>query len=251
MSITKAILEELYCVKDFKSSEVAKTLGVSISTVLNYLHKYGIAIKGIGHYSTLKEIQFNSEQFEFFDGLMLSDGSLTRKIVSYGNGLSNAKISCAFKYEEFAKYINNFLGLNGNIHKKIHRSIRYKIGQCIQYGLFSSDNIFFTKERNRWYPNGKKEIPEDFRFSPISMNIAYLGDGHLIGEKGGIILSTQSFARDKTEAILIKSLSNIDIKCWITKSNEIRISRLSTIDFLSFIGNCPVECYKYKWNCNR
>ena len=29
--------------------------------------------------------------------------------------------------------------------------------------------------------------------------------------------------------------------------NEIRISAYSVKDFLNYIGECPVNCYRYKW----
>ena len=165
--------------------------------------------------------------------------------VKYGNGYKNAKISCGFKHKEFAVYINDFLDLGGNVHKKIHVSDRYKTGQCVQFGLMSKNNILFTNERQRWYPNGKKIIPEDFRFSPVSMNIVYLSDGHL--DKYHIILSTQSFDRESIERLLIEKLREIKIECWITKNNEIYIASKSVADFLNYIGPCPVECYRYKW----
>ena len=238
--ITKEDLIRLYVESDFKSEQVAEELGYSIPTVLKYLHQYGIKIKGIRHYNVHKGIGYSDEQYQFFDGLIGSDGSLTKQ------GNKNAKISCAFKYEEFATYIKDKLNLK-NVHKKTHFSDRYKAGFCIQYGVMSSNNVLFSKERERWYNNGAKLIPDDFRFSPTSMNIFYLSDGYITKKGKVIYLCTNAFEKTNIEQVLIKNLNYINIDCWVTKMNEICIPRRSVGDFLSYIGPCPVECYKYKW----
>ena len=246
LNIDKDILERLYINKDLKISDISKILNISEQTILKYIHKYNINIKGAKYYNTLPKINFSNNQYEFFDGLILSDGSLVRRKEKNGK-FSNAKISCGFKYKEFAEYIDKYLELDGNIHKKIHKSSRYKSGECIQYGLMSKDNILFSEERNRWYPNNIKEIPKDFRFSPISMNIAYIGDGHLNKKNKYILISTQAFKKIDIENTIINNLHNNGIKCWLTKDNNIYVPKNETSNFLSFIGNCQVECYKYKW----
>ena len=136
--------------------------------------KYGITVKGISHYNKNPKINFSKEQYEFFDGFILSDGSLSGGLKSDGR-FRNYYISAAFRHKEFAEYILLSLGLKNNVHRKVHKSNRYKGGRCVQYGITSEANTLFTSEKKRWYPNGTKIIPKDFRFSPISMNIAYLG----------------------------------------------------------------------------
>lgn len=243
---TKNLLTELYVIKDMKTTEIAKMFNSKPQTVSKYLKLNEIKIKGIKYYNIRDEICFNNEQYEFFDGLMISDGSLY--INNSGGRKRNALLSCAFKYKEFSNYINKFLNLNGNIHKKIHKSDRYKSGLCVQYGLMSQNNILFTKERQRWYPNDKKIIPRDFRFSPISMNIMYLSDGYLIRKKGywSVRLCTNAFERDNID-IIINHLKNVNIYAHITPDNQIMMNTLNSKKFLDYIGDCPVKCYKYKW----
>jgi hypothetical protein len=245
--IDRDTLVDLYINKDLKSQQVAEELGVCDMTVRKYLHKYGLHIKGRKHYKTLPRVEYTVEQFEFFDGLMLGDGSLVRRKIKCSTGLSNAKISCAFKYIEFARYIDKILCMGGSIHKKVVKNPRYKNGVNIAYGLYSSDNILFTEERKRWYPNNKKIIPADFRFSPTSMNIEYLCDGHLT-QNEAIILSTQSFERQNTENIIINKLSGIGVESWLTKHDEVYIPKRSSHVFLEYIGASPVKCYSYKWS---
>jgi predicted DNA-binding protein YlxM (UPF0122 family) len=245
VKIKKEDIERLYIEEDLKSAEVAKILHVSLQTLLKYIHKYQIPIKGIKYYNTLPEIKFDKDQYDFFDGLILTDGSLVQRNTSCSSGKSNAKISCAFKHEEFTNYIDMALKLNGNVHKKVHVSDRYKSGRCITYGLFSSDNILFTKERNRWYPNGIKIIPSDFRFSPVSMNIAYLSDGSYI--RNAVHFSLNSFSADNINNTIGRYFNEMGIKFSIYSNNTVRISVKSTLDFFNYIGGCPVSCYNYKW----
>lgn len=245
-SITKNLLEKLYVEDDLTAEQVSDKLGASVTTILKYIKKYNIEIKGISHYKVLPAIKFSRNQWDFFDGLMAGDGSLVA--LKTGGYVRNAKISCAFQHKEFADYINKCLGLGSYIHKKVHVSDRYKAGLCVQWGLYSSNNIVFTKERNRWYcgPAKEKIVPSDFRFSSTSMNILYLCDGSLIRNEH-IVICTDSFQRDNLNNTLILWLKKAGIDCWVTKINRIYIPKKSTKDFLHYIGGCPVECYKYKW----
>lgn len=247
INISKELLEDLYINNRLKIHEIAEKINISTITVSKYLNRFCIPIRGAGSYNILPEIIFNDKQYDFFDGLMISDGSL---VASMSDGRRrNAKISCAFKYEEFAKYIINNLDLNSNVGYKIHKSDRYKNGSCGQYWFMSQNNIFFTKERGRWYPSGIKKIPNNFRFSPTSMNIAYLGDGSI--SDGAVSLSLNAFSHDEIDDIIGKKLTDIGLKFTIQKTKILRITRASTPDFLSFIGKCPVKCYEYKWKMEK
>lgn len=243
--ITKQLLYNLYVVRNLKIKEIEEKLNISFATIYKYLKIYGIPIKGIRHYLIKPKIEFTKEQYEFFDGLMAGDGSLVRQISEHHN--RNAHISCKFKYKEFAEYINNFLNMNCNIKLYKHISDRYKGGYCNNYNLYSKNNILFTEERKRWYPFGKKIIPKDFRFSPISMNILYLCDGWK-RKSGSLGISTQAFSKYNINKTFIICLKNLGIDCKMVQSGITVIPKRSAQKFLDFIGSCPVKCYEYKWD---
>lgn len=48
--------------------------------------------------------------------------------------------------------------------------------------------------------------------------------------------------------ILDSHFHNIGIRATIQSDGEIRLSSYCAQDFLNYIGSCPVDCYKYKWN---
>jgi hypothetical protein len=253
MGRTKIILDtnsikKMYIDEHMRAEDIGKIFGVSVKTILQCLRQAGVIIRKRGYGFNIKpQIELTKQQYDFFDGLIVSDGSI---YASNSDGRNrNAAISCGFKYKEFADYINAYLCLNGNVHKKIHKSDRYKSGQCVQYGLMSPNNVLFTKERNRWYPNGTKIIPNDFRFSPVSMNIMYLCDGYLIKNSKSyrsVRICTQSFDNDNIN-IIISNLYDVGIDAHITPDNLIMMNTKNSIRFIEYIGPCPVECYKYKW----
>lgn len=237
-------LRELYLDKKLKMSEVAKILKHSIPHIRNEMLRYGIDIKKPGYTKIKDKIIFSKEQYEFFDGLIASDGCLTSKLKN------NALLSCSLKYYEFAKYISDVLKI-GRVKEHWVKDIRFKKGGSQVFSIRSCNNILFTEERKRWYPNNKKCIPNDFKFSPISLNIWYLSDGtrssFAKSRRCGLVLCTNAFDKNNIENTIIKFLNNIKIDCWIDKNNQVYIPRSNAKNFLDYIGNCPIECYKYKW----
>ena len=193
--------------------------------------------------------QFNRDQYDFFDGIIAGDGCISKT-----KRLKNYKISTNFRYKEFAQYIVDELKLNVKVYKVIKPDIRTKKGYTIAYTFSSRHNILYTKERHRWYPNGIKIIPEDFRFSPVSMNILYLCDGTRASYgscRKAIELCTQSFKKENLENTIVKYLNEINIECWVNNAGKVYVPARNVKLFLDYIGNCPVKCYKHKWDVGR
>ena len=249
MKINSNILFDMYINQHMTMNEIAVRLSTYIKDIRKNIKENNIPIRKRGFgFNVKQELILSSKQYEFLDGLMLSDGSICRRNSLKGRKTQgNDFLSCAFKHKEFADYINNFLSLGSEVRLKNHISDRYKSGNCFQYSLLSKPNVFFTKERDRWYPDGKKVIPADFRFTPTSMNIAYLGDGYIKRDAKQVRLCTNAF---NIEVInnLIKQFLDIGIIAKISGRNEIYMNYDNSIKFLQYIGDCPVECYKYKWN---
>lgn len=86
--------------------------------------------------------------------------------------------------------------------------------------------------------------------TPITIRQWYIGDGGLVhnGTKSPYVMLYSYGFVIKDMMWLIKQLIKIGFK--VTRQpylNRIHISSYSTRDFLKYIGNCPVNCYKYKW----
>jgi len=247
--IEKQKLACLYINEHKTIQNIADLLGASARLIKKYLQQYNIEIRKRGFgFNVLPKRDFSKDQYDFFDGLMAGDGSICRRrTIKNRKTIGNDFLSCGFKHEEFAEYIINKLKLNKKSKEYIHKSARYKTGECRQFKFLSENNILFTEERNRWYPQGYKILPNDFRFSPISMNILYLGDGFL--SKGRrIYIATQSFNKENLK-IITNKLDEMHIQNHITKDGQIYIKDAES--FLEYIGKCPVKCYEYKWNIQK
>lgn len=104
----------------------------------------------------------------------------------------------------------------------------------------------------QWYPNGKKIVPKDIKLTPLTVRQWYIGDGSLVKRKTRrirpyIILCTCGFLIDDVNW-LTREMSNLGIKAKRYSGNIIYISVCYVKEFLNYIKECPVECYKYKWN---
>jgi len=223
----------LYLDKKIPMSKVSAILGVNRKTVRKYLSKAGVKIRPHTSYSVHKRIVFNAQQYQFFDGLVVSDGCLYEKY-----DRNNAKITSYSVHEEFARYMKDYLCMVG--------LSMVKNKQSVGYSVWSENNILFTEERKRWYINGTKIVPHDFRYSPLSMKIWYICDGTI--RKNKILLCTDSFGKKNLETTVVPFLRTIGVKSWVTKNNRVYISAISSRRFLDYIGECPVDCFRYKWN---
>lgn len=118
-------------------------------------------------------------------------------------------------------------------------------------------NPLFTREYYRWYINGIKHIPESLVLNPTICLIWYLGDGGIVksGYSCHLKLSTHCFSKAEQEQILLPQLKDFEPKLYKadrSKSGEqqyaICILRRNIPAFFEYIGECPFDDYKYKWD---
>ena len=189
-------------------------------------------------------VELSREAIRWINGELLGDGCLQ----------SYSKQSACFQYGsqhlEYVQYVAHMLrefGIEqvGKTHK-----YSYKGYAGCSYTYASRSYIELLPLQKVWYPEGKKEVPRDMRLSPVTCRQWYIGDGSLccgISHRPYIVLCTDSFSVLDVEW-LISELSEIGILATrYPSNNRICISTYSTIDFLNYIGQCPVECYLYKW----
>lgn len=254
--LTKEFFMKHY-VEDRKSfpqiSEMLQSEGknIAIGTIYKYAKKLGIS-RTISEACVNKDpdpldwtISYMTEAtLKALDGFVLGDGSIQSDKKPDSN---SGRINCSLEYEEFARYMMSFFNGYKPIVVKINSS-SMKQGFCWQgQSKFHPD---FYKQRQRWYPiDGKKQVPEDVRITPISVLLWYLGDGSLVsvGHSVHIRLSTDGFLENGVE-ILVRKMNDAGIDCHRNNDNRIYIEARGIPAFFKFIGECPVECYKYKWD---
>lgn len=109
-----------------------------------------------------------------------------------------------------------------------------------------------TIQRHRWYPNGKKIVPQDVRITSTSIRLWYLGDGSLCNARSNFTMvrfATCSFEPSEIEGILIPKLKALGLECIReTSKNDIRICPESIGTFFDLIGReSPIPCYARKF----
>ena len=122
------------------------------------------------------------------------------------------------------------------------------------YSIRTHVDEMYGQARERWYRNGRKEIPGDFEPTPDAMLAAYLGDGSLnSGARGGgrlVRLSACAFSREQVER-LAEQLQRLGFDAAVHRMrdpyHELVVRAGSVPGFLAWIGPCPVPAYAYKW----
>jgi len=241
----REILEEEYLQNKKSISEIAKMIGKSYNFVRNRLKEFKIPIR------SKAEASFKGENFnlkltqrakEFIEGGLLGDACLRK----YRGG-RNAQLEYSSKFKRYLEWIKMELEKEGIEFSRI----RYSGGG---FRLSSKAYPCLTELWLKWYKNHKKIIPTDFRFTSISLRQLYLDDGCLAFSKKGkkgkphIILSVQNFEEKEIEFLVLK-LKEIGIQAKRKKDNTIYISCKSLDTFFSYIGDCPINVYTYKWYC--
>jgi LAGLIDADG DNA endonuclease family len=179
---------------------------------------------------------------ELIDGLLLGDGGLRRRARS-----ANYTHTC--KHREYIEWLQAELSKHGLSFGKIYLKPN-GYGSGYDYQIHSRVDAYLTKQHSRWYRNGKKVVPGDLRLSPTSMKHWYIGDGGFDSHKGylrQICISTHAFSSEE-RFFLTEQLHELGIKASCRNNGTICIAKSAIVDFLAYIGECPVNCYTYKWN---
>ena len=190
----------------------------------------------------------SKEAIDWTNGEFLGDGYMRRFITE------TASFQYTSKYNEYIKYVSDKLesfGIkrSGRIYKEYHKKYN-----CHTYHYESNRYVELLPLYKKWYPKGKKIVPEDIILKPITLRQWYIGDGQLEIRKKHrprIKLATDGFTIPDVNW-LVEQLNDLNfISTRQPSTNRIYISPRSIKKFLNYIGKCPVECYQYKWGIYR
>jgi len=239
-------LKQKYIDERLSTTQISKLCNSGNTVIANWLHRLNISIcscsKAI-HLRKTNHCSLSEKSIEWINGELLGDGSLESSCIY------SARFVYTSQYPEYIRYVSDALK-SYNILGKIYKCKNKKSGNY-DYSFHGITYAELLPIRNQWYPNGKKIIPRDIVLTPLVCRQWYIGDGFLTHTQKGtqyIRLSTDDFLQEDINW-LIKELLKIGFKATIQpSSNRIIISVYSTKAFLKYIGDCPVECYQYKWN---
>lgn len=188
------------------------------------------------------------------DGLLLGDGGVYNHNRGYMKGKSFFGQTC--KYEEYLHYIKSMLEQEGlefpdKCITPYMRKLKHREGYTKEYRLTSRFSPYLYDQRCRWYPYNVKRVPKDITLTTNVLREWYIGDGSLITWRNylwNVKLCVLGY--DEYDNVFLKNLL-VDLgfsSRFNKKRGEINVNRSNVPKFLSFIGSCPVDCYKYKWD---
>lgn len=225
---------------------IAKEAGCGPSTIYRWLRKMNIPVRNSSEgifLATRNSVIITPDLLRFMGGEIIGDGSVTM------HGNRSARYRHTSKYREYLIWLSECLdkwGI-GQVGRITRRKDKYGI---ITYKYQSRSYPELVAVYKRWYPEGKKIVPQDLELPPIMARQWYLGDGGLSNYKRkhpGIVFGTYDFDRQSI-GYLIEELGRLNFKATYQPShNTIYIWAHSVKDFLEWIGPCPVSCYDYKW----
>jgi len=237
-----------YSREKLSMNQIAKLSGISDGTIKYFMKKYNISHRSqseANHLARGNHCELSPKAIKWINGELLGDGCLCSQ------SAYSARFSYGSKYFEYCQYVSNILKSFGVKQTGNIREQYYKEYNSYVYYYTSLSYVELLPIYKQWYPNGKKIIPKNIKLTPLTMRQWYIGDGYLKHPKNGrptIELATCGFLISDVNW-LIRRLSDLGFKAtrWIT-NNTINISTKSTKEFLDYIGDCPINCYKYKFN---
>ncbi len=250
--------------------QIAKEQNVDPATICYWLKKLGIQSRSISDANCLAQgnhVKLTSEAIEFIEGELLGDGSIQPQ------NKYSAIYAHTSKHIEYLEWLSEtFDGFGIKQCGKINKGTldtRLQFKNSISYLYASLSYPELLPIRNKWYRlynpatdplNWRhkyiKIVPRNIKLTPLVCRQWYIGDGSLHHKKykkyqyNSILLCSEGFPIFDIE-FLVKKLNELGFKSTKQKDNNIYISMKSTPAFLKYIGECPINCYQYKWALKR
>ena len=241
----KEWLYDKYINKKLSTTQIGKICGIKNVNIWKWLKRLNIPVRSRGyaiHLVTGNHCDLSKEAIEWINGELLGDGCLCSR------SKQSARFTYTSQYKEYIEYIKNTLitfGILGITYEHKNKKTN-KYDKCYKSRAY----VELLPIYKQWYPEKKKIVPKDVELTPLTCRQWYIGDGSLAHKERkyqSIILCTCGFSINDVDYLVIK-LSKMGFTSTRQPSvNMIHILSCSTINFLNYVGGCPVSCYQYKW----
>lgn len=234
--------------------QLSNQLGYNIATIRYFLINNDITIRNVKESVKKFQKECNIIIDSFLDenivGWILGDGGM--RIIK--NSI-NPFFNYTDKKEDHILYISSILtkyGIKNNINFNSNNS-------C--YQLQSETRPEFHKYYDLFYGyeglnenNQKRKILPNITLTPIILKNWFIGDGSSVKQNGTNNHKGQISCKYKNDFIidqLNKIHEDISVYSYKTATGTTcytyHFSNKNFIKFLEYIGECPIESYKYKW----
>jgi len=264
----KDLLYNLYVKQEKSLSSIAKDYSISSMTVAAWLKRVGIETRksSVNIYKEIKNTEFSDEQKSLIIGSILGDGSITK-----GKDCKNAR----FVERHCAEQLNYLQWKNSILKPFVKSNLIKTPGGCHiisgvicttqdSYILSTITHPYLTELYNKFYPKGKKCIPEDLNYNLTALSIAVwlCDDGCITCNPGNstyrLDLHTESFTYNENLFLCREVLSKFfglgfRINTRMYKSGRAYYICISGKDNLRritsflkpFIPSCMLHKFKY------
>ena len=215
-------------------------------------------LQDLGNYNSLYRLVENDEMI---NGLLLSDATITKGRTPYEN--SRLQMMQAEKNEQLCLKLQSHLqdlGFDTGTYK--HNS-KYKWKGETRFGwktlVYSSQHPVFTWLRKKWYPQGKKIVPDDVVITPKTLAYWFMGDGSttLKGKQKNVVhlvLCTEGFIDEDLQKLKIRieflGINGIKFSNQVSYGKRLAIYKSEEqVKFLNIIAPyvLPIFMYKMKY----
>ena len=260
------VLFDAYVNKKMSTHDISKSstelfgCAVSPASVYTSLIRHKVPIRSVSESVSLASTtldqnvtHLSESMIEWIDGFLLGDGAIT----SVSKNRGTFRFSMDSVEQEWAKYAISGLTPYCPSEPKQSGTISIKRPR-LSWMSKSLTHPDIAAQFARWYPDGKKSVPNDIRITPVSIMLWYLGDGSLSHAKGNfesLRFATCSFSISEINDVLIPKLNKFGINCigagGQTELNDVRVRVCpeSIGRFFDLIGHeSPIPCYAYKFD---
>lgn len=237
--------------------EIEEITKVGHTTISKYLDILNIERMTVTERNLMKNksVLLTDIQNQVINGSLLGDGTISINKNNYLNGYFSYS-STSFQHTNYIyEYLKEYCIKDISVAKVDGKNDVFRFNTK-SLGLFSDIwNKWYKIQNNKHY---KYYIPNDLKLTPLICLVWYIGDGGLRTRTTNrnypsqtLSLATNNFKKECIEDILIPQLSNFDAYIEPTTNKEqylTTIPRRKIKDFLDYIGECPFDDYKYKWD---
>lgn len=248
MELTKDELIKLYHGELWSLTDIAKRFDCNIATIHRQFKKHGIPTRDPRtatkiYLDKTYDKPLSNELIEFIEGNLLGDGALRKSKKN-----SNAHYTHGDKHCDYIEWIADYFRKE-NIKVNIYR-------QRENYWFMQTEvNVYLSEIYEKWYPENhtvKLKLPVDFTITPIKLRQWYIGDGSK-KSNNSVSISKDSRLDLSDKLRLQQEIENaLNIKTTWHKDADNLMSRLYittsySAAFFDYIGECPIDSYRYKW----
>lgn len=193
---------------------------------------------------TKRHFKMTGDCIDYIDGLLLSDACIKnpRTKSRFATRLTQ---TFSRRFRKWAEQVKNELVFFGIKAKLTPYFISDKRTNKIYYGISLQTKMYpeFMEFRRRWYPNNRKKVPNNIRFTSALLTNWFLGDGSRPHKN--IQLSTENFD-DESIDFLKQKLSDIGFDFHKGKARRLMLYKENQVNkFLSLLNEIP-SCFNYK-----